>query len=556
MTMTPPEFAEWDLSVDVVIAGTGAAALSGALTAAMHGLFPLVVEKAGAWGGTTAWSGGGVWVPVNSMMAAAGMQDSPENAMSYLDATVGEVGPASSPERKRAYIDSARAMVDLFAQEGFQWDLGAHYPDYHFEFPSARIGRMLEGTPFDVNRLGPWADTMRQRETFAWVPIKTDEISRAVHTAHSVSGLLTSARLMARLASARLRGRRLASMGGSLVAQLMFLIQRRGVPVWLNSPLEDLIVEDDRVVGAMVKRGDRTMRVRAKHGVLLAVGGFSRNDEIRRRYHDFGASWSSTIAEDQGDGLEIGTKAGAATAFLDDAFWVPMLFPPGSPPVTALWERGQPGAIMVDSTGQRFVNEAASYKDVALTMLDRAKKSPGQRTWLIVDSTHRRKYPFGMAPPGYTPRRWLKDEFIIKTSTLDEIARRCNIDPAALRASVQRFNALVDQGKDTDFGRGDTVYDNYYGDPHNKPNPNLGPVAKAPFYAAEIHPGDIGSCGGLLTDENARVLREDGSVILGLYAAGNTTATVMGHRYPGPGSTIGPAATFGYVAMRHAAHST
>jgi 3-oxosteroid 1-dehydrogenase len=545
----------WDLGVDVLIAGSGAAALSAALTASMAGLIPLVVEGAEQWGGTTAMSGGGVWAPANGIARLAGIEDSPEAALAYLESVVGDVGPASSLARRKAYIEAAPQMAEAFESIGFDWSFGAHYPDYHFESPGARTGRMLEAAPFDLNRLGPWAHTMRRRDQMSSVPIMCDEMARVLHTTRTRTGFATTTRLAARSIGSRIRGRRLATMGMGLVAQLMFLLQRRGVAVWLSSPLRELVTEDGVVTGAVVEREGRRITVRASRGVVLGVGGFAQNESLRHRYSQpVGTKWSIAIAEDRGDGLMLGLGAGADVALMDDSWWVPMVFPPDDAPNFVVWERAVPHSIMVDHAGQRFVNEAASYQDVGARMLERDRDVSAVPSWLIIDANHRRRYSFGMALPGITPRRWLSSGFMVKAGSLEELARRCEIHPAGLLETVERFNRFASTGIDEDFGRGSTEYDNYYADPTHSPNPSLGPVEKAPYYAVRVYPGDVGSKGGLLADEHSRVLRPEGSVVEGLYAAGNTSASMMGHRYPGPGSTVGSALTWGYIAMRHATH--
>ena len=547
---------KFDCDYNVVIAGSGAAALSAALSAARAGLVPLVVEAAGQWGGTTAKSGGGVWVPNNPLMRRAGVGDSAEDALRYLDAVVGEVGPSSSVAKRRAYIDAAPRMFEDFQDEGFKWSYGAHYPDYHSQAPGSRVGRMLESAAFDTNKLGSWRDTMRRRDQLPGVPMYCDEMARVLHASRTRDGFTTLSKLTGRSMAAAFRRQKLASMGMGLVAQLMHLLQRRGIEVWLNSPLKELVFEDGRVVGAVVSRSGQSVRVGASRGVILGAGGFARNDELRSRFNQpTDSKWSIATPEDQGDGLRLGLEAGADVALMADSWWVPVMYPPGTTPNFVVWERATPGSIMVDGAGQRFANEAGCYQDLGVRMLELDKAQNTVPSWLIIDSTHRKRYSFGTALPRITPRKWLESGFMIKSGSLDDLSTQCGIDGAGLRRTVDRFNGFAATGKDEDFGRGEGLYDQYYSDPTHRPNPSLGPLTKPPFYAVRVYPGDVGSKGGLLTNENSCVLRGDGTPISGLYAAGNTSASFMGNRYPGPGSTIGSAVIFGYIAARHIAQS-
>jgi succinate dehydrogenase/fumarate reductase flavoprotein subunit len=256
---------------------------------------------------------------------------------------------------------------------------------------------------------------------------------------------------------------------------------------------------------------------------------------------------------DTGDAVRAGIAAGAATALMDDAWWGPCFLDQDGTSNFMLWERSLPFGFIVDSSGQRFMNESASYTDCGHWQYERNATAPAIPSWLVIDSRHRRYYPFGAILPGMTPKKVLGPDFMIKAASLEELAAACGIDAKGLRATAQRFARFAEQGRDEDFHRGDSAYDRVYSDPRVKPNPNLGTVAKAPFYAVRVWPGDLGTKGGLLTDEHARVLREDGSVMASLYAAGNTSASVMGRTYPGRGSTIGPAMTFGMIAGRHIA---
>lgn len=538
------------LAVDVVIAGSGVAALSAALTASMSGLVPLVVEKSSKWGGTSAKSAGGMWLPNNSIERENGVEDSMDTVLKYLDSLLGDSWPSSTIDRRRAFIQGSDEVVKAFRAEGFNFSYGRTFLDYHDEYPTARSGRMLEPKPFDTRRLGPWQDTMRRRGFLEGAPILVDESAALTHAMRSSEGALNALRVVWRTITSRLRGQQLVTMGMSLVGQLMYLVQRRGIMVWLNSPIRELLMEDGQVRGVVVEKEGRKIQIYAHRGVLLGVGGFAQNDILRRQYSNPGrGEWSIAIPEDVGDGLELGLAAGADTSMLDIGWWVPLAFPPGEHPFLGVREIASPMSIMVDRTGQRFVNEAASYQDVGAAMI----KVGAFPAWLIMDTAYRRRYFFGYCPPGITPGRWLREGFMIKADTLEELAQRCEIDAAGLIATVERFNQFAEVGVDEDFHRGDTKFNRHHGDPTIRPNPTLGLVKKPPFYAVRFYPGDAGTKGGLLVDEHWRVVSKLGGPIGGLYAAGNTTASVLGDRYPGPGSTLGPAMVGGYIAMRHAA---
>ncbi|MBM3678002.1 MAG: FAD-binding protein, partial [Actinobacteria bacterium] len=285
-------------------------------------------------------------------------------------------------------------------------------------------------------------------------------------------------------------------------------------------------------------------------GVLLAAGGFARDGAFRRLHQPAGDEWSSAGRGDTGDLVKLGIGLGADTALMDDAWWGPAFVSPEGARQFSVWERSMPGAIIVDQSGERFVNESASYVDVGHAILERDRLTPAIPSWLIMDARHRRRYAFGAFPPGRTPKAAIGSGFVVKAGSIAALAAATGIDGDGLRRTIDRFNGFARTGVDEDFRRGSNVYDTYYGDPRVRPNPNLGPIGNAPFWAVKVFPGDLGTKGGLVTDVDGRVLRPDGSAIGGLYAAGNTTATVMGRTYPGPGGTLGPALVFAYRAAR------
>ncbi|TFC54681.1 MULTISPECIES: FAD-binding protein [unclassified Cryobacterium] len=541
--------AHWDREVDVLVAGSGAAGLTAAITAADAGLTALIVESTGRWGGTTMLSGGGLWMPNNPLMKKLGIQDSRADALAYMAAAIGDAGPASSIERREAFVDAVPRVFGLLAGLGVRWCAAKDYPDYYPTRPGGRVGRGIEVQPFDAKRLGDWVKSSRADEGIP-APLKTDDVWLLSRAWSTPTGFVRGARFVFRTLGGIVTGKRLHGLGGALVMSLMEIVRRQGTEVLLDSPVTELVLEDGRVVGAIVTTWAGSVRIRVRAGVVLGAGGFAQNQEWRQKYHDMPGN-SSAAAGDQGTAIDVGVKAGGALAMMDDAWWgsaVPMV---DGTAQFMLSERSMPFGIIVDQAGSRYTNESQSYIDFGHDMIEHHRQTPTIPSWLIVDVRHRRRYLFSPLLMGGKALR--ANGIVVTADTLEELADRLNIDPGALRTTVERFNGFARSGVDLDFGRGRTVYDNYYGDPSVKPNPNLGPLEKGPFTAVKVVPGDLGTKGGLLTDENGQVLTEAGTPIPGLYAAGNTTASVMGHTYPGPGSTIAPAMVFGYLAALHAA---
>ncbi len=489
---------EFEHDADVVIVGSGAAGLVAALAVAERGLRALVLEKSDLVGGSSGLSGGGLWIPANPLMRAAGVPDSVEEARRYLQAIIGDAGPASSPQRREAFLRTGPELVAFLQRAGLRLVWSRGYPDYHPDQPGASVrGRCVEARVFDGRRLGPWLEKLRIRPGAAALPFYNREMPGLGLARRTVKGFLTevNVRWVRRFGRTLLRQAPLTG-GASLVGQLLHLNLTQPTEVWLECPLVELIVRDDRVVGVVAERGGRQLRIGASRGVLLAAGGFARNDDMRQQYHPHpvSATWSMAAPTDSGDGIRAGMAVGAATALMDDAWWGPALLLPGGIAVFTLRERSFPGSIIVD----------------------------------------------------------LASGFLRRAGSLAELAGQIGVDPQGLAATVRRFNRFAVAGRDEDFHRGDTAYDRFYGDPRVVPNPNLGTIDTPPYYASAIYPGDLGTKGGLLTDEHARVVRTDGTPIPGLYAAGNTTASVMGRTYPGPGCTLAAATVFAYLGARHA----
>ncbi|MET0783268.1 MAG: FAD-binding protein [Leifsonia flava] len=543
---------EWDREVDLLVVGTGAAGLTAAITAADAGLATLVVESTERWGGTTMRSGGGLWMPTNPLISTFAAPDSVEDALTYLEAAIGsDAGPASSPERRRAFVNAVIPVFRMLERLGMQWSPAKQYPDYYPDRPGGRVGRSIEPKPFDAKRLGDAFGTSRAGDGLP-IPLKNDDVWLLSRAWSTPSGFVRGARFVFRALGGIVTGKKLYGMGSALAMSLMQMVRTQGTEVLLSSPLTDLVLEDGVVIGAVVTTPTGELRIRTRRGVMLGAGGFAMNSAWREKYHGI-PGYSSAADGDLGTAIEIGNRAGGALALMDDAWWGASVPIEGKQALFVLNERSDPFSIVVDQSGRRYLNESESYIDFGHDLLERNRTTPANPSWLVVDKRHRQRYMFAAAlTDGKSLRR---SGTMVTADTIAELATLMHVDGATLQATIDRFNGFARSGVDEDFGRGRTVYDNYYGDPRVKPNPNLGPVEKGPFTAVKLVPGDLGTKGGLLTDEHARVLDEAGAVIPGLYAAGNTTASVMGRTYPGPGSTIAPAVIFGYLGALHAAEA-
>jgi len=537
---------------DVVVVGSGAAGMTAALTAAHHGLRVVVIEKTDRFGGSTARSGGGLWLPGNEVLRKAGVRDTPGRARAYLAYVAGD---GVTQARQRALLDHGPAMLAFVRAStpvDFAWVPG--YADYYPEAPGGLAqGRSIEPVPLDGRVLG--AELARLNPAYAPAP-NGITITQADYRWLSLGprhprAMLATAKILGRMARTRLLRQPMLSLGQALAAGLRAGLLAREVPVWLGTPMTGLQMTDGRVTGVEVTRDGRPALIRAGRGVVLAAGGFEHNEQMRRRYQrqPIGTEWTTGAAGNTGDAITAGEAAGAALDLMDDAWWGPSI-PLSGGPYFCLAERSLPGCLLVNGAGQRFVNESAPYVDAVHAMYDgHCDAVPHIPSWLITDQRYRNSYVFaGLPPRKPLPRRWYAAGAVYRAPTVAELADQVGIDPAALAKTVVRFNEFAQAGRDEDFHRGNSAYDRYYSDPRRRPNPCLAPLDTPPFYAVKIVPGDLGTKGGLRTDERARVLRADGTPIAGLYAAGNTSAAVMGHSYAGAGATIGPAMTFGYLA--------
>lgn len=532
---------------DVVVVGSGAAGMTAALTAAKRGLSVVVLEKAPTFGGSAARSGAGIWIPNNPVLLAAGVPDTPAKAAQYLAAVVGPDVPAA---RQQAFLRSGPEMIAfVLANSPLRFRFMEGYSDYYPELPGGLPnGRSIEPDQFDGNLLG--AELANLNPAYLATPpglvVFSADYKWLNLAAVNAKGAAVAAACLARGTAAALAGQKPLTMGQSLAAGLRVGLQRANVPVLLNTPLLDLNVENGAVTGVLVPNG----LVRARRGVIVGSGGFEHNAAMRAQYQrqPIGTAWTVGAKENTGDGHRAGQRAGAALELMDDAWWGPAIPIPGDP-YFCLAERTLPGGLIVNQAGTRFVNEAAPYSDVVHTMYDKNPTAPDIPAWLVVDQNYRNKYLFRDTLPLLPlPDSWYAAGAVFKASSIQALGSAIGVPPAALKSTVDRFNGFAWSGVDGDFRRGASAYDHYYTDPLVLPNSCLAPLWAPPFYAFKIVPGDLGTKGGMRTDARARVLRADGSVIPGLYAAGNASAAVMGHSYAGAGSTIGPAMTFGFIA--------
>lgn len=541
----------FDHTFDVVVVGSGGAAYATALGAADEGLSVLMLEATDKWGGSTAMSGGGMWLPNNPLMQRAGVGDSRDEALAYMEATVGDAGTAASRARKEAFVDGVADFVLTAEKHGMRFARATDYPDYYPELPGGKIGRAIEAQPFDAKRIGEWWNTSR---ALLPLPMMTNDVWLMGRSWSSPSGMMRGAQFVGRTLGGLLSGKRLVGIGAGLAAQFCHAVTLGlRVPLWLSSPVDALIVDYGRVVGVRIRRAGGTQTVRANRGVMLAAGGFDHNVEWRQRYHGIDGSPSGNPGN-VGGPLGLAMDLGAAVELMDDAWWGASTAPvPGGQPGFIVGERSMPFSIMVDAQGRRFANESESYVDLGHHMLAHDKDGA---YWLVADARHAHRYLRSYAMDPRVLKQMRELGLMVKADSIPALAAGMGADAAMLAATIERFNGFARAGIDGDFGRGNSAYDRYYSDPSVHPNPCLGPLEKAPFTAFKVVIGDLGTKGGVVTDADGRALRADGTVIDGLYSAGNNSASVMGRTYPGPGSTIAPAVVFGLRAARHMARET
>jgi 3-oxosteroid 1-dehydrogenase len=542
-------------SYDFVIVGSGAASVAAALKMKEAGKSALIIEKREFFGGSTALSGGVIWIPCNSVQREAGVADTPEQASAYLDACAGPHSKGSSATRRSIFLDEGPKAIDFLRAHGMKLVHAETYSDYHETvYPGGVAGsRAIVPEIFDLNELGEdWKRIDYDPQTPA---LMTHEVGRLGRFGRGWDSKLVVARVGMRMIRNKLFGKKLIGHGNSLQGRLLQIARREQLNLWMETPVTGLMTDGGRVTGVTVQRDGESVEVLARDGVLLNAGGFARNAAMRERLlpGPDDVEWTISNRGDTGEVLQMAIDMGADTENTDLAWWVPGTFPPSGEPHVVVFEYARPHAIVVDQQGERYTNEATSYVQIGLNIWKHQQTAPAVPSWIVMDSRHRQRYIFATALPGKTPDDWVSSGYMKQADTLEELAAQCDLPPDKLKATVERFNGFAREGVDHDFGRGVGAYPHYLGDPTNKPNPSLGTIEKPPFLAFQLWPRDVGTCGGLVTDEHARVLKQDGSVIPGLYATGNTTSSVHGPSYPGAGASIGASLTFGFIAAKHAA---
>lgn len=551
---------EFDETFDFVIAGSGAGSMAAALYMRSVGKRVLILEKTDMIGGSTARSGGVMWIPNNPFMQRDGVEESYDRAQTYLEAVTGGQAdaPAATPERRQAFLTEAPRMLDFLMSQGIEFDRVSYWPDYYDERPGGSApGRTVVARLFDVNQLGPWKE--RLRPGFITLPAMLEEAMKLPLYKRSWQARGIMLKVIGRAIAAAVTGKRYISGGAALQGRMLQAVLREGVDVRLESPVRELLVEEGRVTGLVTEKEGRPWRVGASLGVLVNTGGFAHNQRMRDQYQPGTSSaWSNAAPGDTGEMIEEMLRQGAAIAQIEEFVGYQTTIPPGhenddvKPPAQSL--TAKPHAILVDGTGVRYMNEGGSYMAYCKGILARNKVVPAVPSWAVFDSQYMRKYMLaGTMPGSKKPQRWYEEGYLKRADSIEELAGQLEVDPAVLGSTIERFNGFVATGRDEDFHRGERAYDRWLGDPLHQPSEALGAIEEAPFYAVPVYPGDVGTYGGVLTDEQARVVREDGSVIPGLYATGVATGSVMGRVYPGAGCSIGPGFTFGYIAAKHAA---
>ncbi len=558
-----------EINCDVLVIGSGAGGLSAAVTAGKAGLKVVVVEKEPVYGGTTARSGGVLWVPGNPVNKREGIKDTAAAARRYLQHEAGNFFDAA---RVDAFLANAPQMVEFFeSQTSVKFQSNAAFPDYHPHAPGAMPGgRSIVAAAIQGQELGDNIKQLRPPlKEITFVGMAFNASKEVQHFFKATTSLTSFVYVVKRLASHSLemlrygRAMRLTN-GNALVARLAKSAFDLSIPIHVSSPATALIKEGDAVLGAMVNLKGRMTKVLARRGVVLAAGGFPQDVERRKElfpHAPTGAEhYSPAPPGNTGDGLRLARSVGGCTedGLPNAAAWIPVSRVPyrngsvGHFP--HLIDRYKPGIIAVLKNGRRFTNEADSYHDFGRAMVEANAGQPEVAAWLVCDHKTLRKYGMGFVKPFPLPlAHHLASGYLLRGRTIVELAHRAGIDAIQLQHTIDQFNTHAKKGQDPQFGKGSTVYNRFLGDAEHKPNPCLGPLEKGPFYAIKVLPGDLGTFAGLRTNHNAQVLDQNDQPITGLYASGNDMASIMGGNYPGGGITLGPAMTFGYIAARHMA---
>ncbi|MGM4875177.1 FAD-dependent oxidoreductase [Bradyrhizobium sp. 956_D2_N1_5] len=553
---------------DLLVIGSGAGGLSAAVTAASLGLDVVLIEKEAQLGGTTAWSGGWMWIPRNPLAQAAGIVETPEQPKLYLRH---ELADGYDHAHIDMFLDQGPRMVEFFQRETHLAFIdGNLIPDFHGKSPGAVTGgRSVCAAPFDGRQLGPRIRDLKQPleevSPFGMGIASGADLRHFLNARSSLTSFLHVARRLTRHFLDLLRfgrGMHLAN-GNALVARLLKSADELGVKIMPATPAQSLLTQGSRVVGARVGRRGETLEIRARRGVVLACGGFPH--DVARKAALFAHAptgrehWSAAPEGNTGDGIRLGETAGGRmrTDLSDNGAWAPVSLVPHRDGSVGrfphLIERAKPGLIMVRSDGQRFANEADSYHDVMKALFAATPRGEAAEAWAICDTKFLKHYGLGRVRPRPFPiTPWLRNGYLKRGASIEALALACGISAAGLRATIEHYNRFAARGEDPAFGRGDTPYNRIQGDMARRPNPCVAPIEYGPFYAVKIVAGSLGTFTGLDTDEHARVLDAESKPIDGLYAVGNDMASIMAGRYPSGGITLGPAMTFGYIAAHHA----
>lgn len=544
----------WDETRDFVIVGSGGGSMIAAIAVRDAGKDPLILEKTDMVGGSTAMSGGVFWIPNHPLQAREGINDNAEMARTYLDAAVGDVGPGTSRARKDMFLDVGPKMVHYLEEKGMPFVRCDGWSDYHDDLPGGcPESRSLAVEPFPAATLGKeWQGKLRRG--ISSVVIRGIEGRQLMLMKRAFVGKVAALKVGLRMAKSKLLGQDLVGAGTAIQGRMLKMALDHGVDIRTEAGVTELVEESGRIVGVVSTKDGKPWRIAAREGVLINAGGFSHNAELRKKYGPQPSSteWTNANPGDTGEMIELAKAHGAALDCTDGAVWILTSTPPSGDRFMHVLDLPKPHVILVDQQGKRFTNEAQSYMANGQAVY----RHGDVPVWAIIESRHRDRYPWSFHA-GPTPKEWFESGYMKKAETLEDLARQIDVPADNLKATVERWNDMARRGKDDDFGRGNKAYDLVFSDPTNEfPNPGLGPIEKAPFYAVAIYPGDVGTFGGIVTDEYGRALKEDGSVIPGLYATGNSTASVMGRTYPGAGASISPSFIFGWVAARHAVGQT